>query len=246
MTKILRAICWSLAAYLFIAAHFIYGPPQDWDWPALLPVLLSIFLFLLPFAQSISLGGFLSFDAKIDQVKEDLGSFRDEVRNMFNMQSTMISTVTQNVAQQTTVNLPSLNDAFKAERQLEERGTPALNELSNENLDGYVAQGLTPNLALAKLRMDLESEFRRILNKRTELGKRTDTKFLSLRSLWQEFFKRYEDKRYLLDGIEYVYSICNAAIHGQVVPEEHAEEAMSMGLRILFELKNIEDQDAKK
>jgi hypothetical protein len=33
--------------------------------------------------------------------------------------------------------------------------------------------------------------------------------------------------------------ICNAAIHGQWVPEGHAHEALYMGLRMLEELRKV-------
>ncbi len=244
MTVVFRSICWVLAAYFFIIPHLLWGWPPEWAAPAAFPIALSIFLFLLPFAKSISLGSWFSFEAKIDRIKDDVSAFKAETRNILAMQSSMITSVSQNVAQHTTFNLPSLSDAYTAERRIEESSpTVVPTKNADGNFSEYIAQSLLdPNLALAKLRMELEIEFRRILGKRTQLGAKTDVKFMSLRSLWQEFFKCFEEKRYLLEALHYVNDICNAAIHGQRVPSEHAVEALSMGFRIVEELRDIDSQ----
>lgn len=244
MTVVFRSICWILAAYFFVIANLLWGWPPEWTSQAAFSIGLSIFLFLLPFAKSISLGSWFSFEAKIEGIKDDVDAFKAETRNILAMQSLMITNVSQNVAQHTTFNLPSLSDAYTAERRIEENSpTVAPTENADRNVSEYIAQSRSdPNLALAKLRMELEIEFRRILGKRTKLGAKTDVKFMSLRSLWQEFFKYFKEKRYLLEALQYVNDICNAAVHGQQVPSEHAVEALSMGFRILEELRDIDSQ----
>ena len=224
-----------------MAAHLEGGFPLTWSLSVASSMASATVLFLLPFAQSISFGNLLKFEAKVEQVQSEVASFKGETRNILNLHSTMISSVNQSVAQNTTVNLPPLTDAYSAEKLLSEHSTNEEGQKEDADAFGEYLASIDgdPNLALAKLRMELEIEFRRILGKRSTTGDRSRVRFMSLRQLWTEFIDTDVEKRYLIDGLQFVNNICNAAIHGQRIPIDHSREALSIGLRILGDLKNI-------
>lgn len=89
--------------------------------------------------------------------------------------------------------------------------------------------------------MEIERELRTILGKRTTT---TDPffmqgKFLSTRSLFREFIKRFPKYEGMNKSFDYILKICNAVIHGQNISQGHAHEALYMDLRMLDELKKV-------
>ena len=105
------------------------------------------------------------------------------------------------------------------------------------------AEGQDINFALAKLRMEMERKLRQILRRRTETEDplRMRGRFLSARSLFREFARKYPKYERLYKSFDFVLKICNAAIHGQEISPGLAHEALYMGLRILDELKGVDD-----
>ena len=95
--------------------------------------------------------------------------------------------------------------------------------------------------ALARLRMDLEREFRRVLRKRLESGDpaKMRGKFLSTRSLFRQLAAAIPRYRHMQGSVNYVLEVCNAAIHGRRLAESIVHEAIDMGLRVLRELARI-------
>ena len=113
----------------------------------------------------------------------------------------------------------------------------------DEEVEHYLAsEGYDINFALAKLRMDIERELRRVLEKRLTTQDPTNIKgkFLSARSLFREFTKQYPEYKGMYGSFDYILKICNAAIHGQNISQGHAQEAFYMGLKILDELKTVD------
>lgn len=240
MIWIFRAIFGLLAIYFFALAHRLGFPPGQ-DGQSMFFLLLSIFLALLPFAKSLSFGDIFKFESQVEKLKEEVSSFRTEIRSVLNAQSTAIAGVSNRVSQQTTVNLPPISAAYSADRQIIEHSSAQASKPAKDYVTAYIEENVSdPNLALARLRMDLEAELRRILGKRSRLGGKVDRKYLSMRSLWKEFTNQIPQSGYLVEGLQYVNDVANAAIHGQIVPSEHAEEALSMGIRILEELRSVE------
>ena len=94
--------------------------------------------------------------------------------------------------------------------------------------------------ALARLRMDLERELRRVLGKRLESNDPTRMRgrFLSARSLFRLLASANQRYGQMQGSFNYLLEVCNAAIHGQQLPQEVIYEAMDMGLRLLRELEN--------
>jgi hypothetical protein len=46
-------------------------------------------------------------------------------------------------------------------------------------------------------------------------------------------------------SFDYILTICNAGAHGQKVPERQAHEALSMGIKMLEQLKEIDESEQK-
>lgn len=240
MAFILRAVCWSLSAYFLVVAHLQCDLPLVVTPESSFLIILSIVLFLIPFAQSVSFGSLFKYESKIEEVKKDVREFKDEFRQTLLVQSTLLQNVSQNVSQHTIVNLPPLSEARQAEQALDEHSGNGMNRLEiNNEIQEFIVQGRDdPNLALAKLRMELEIQLRRILGKTLESSKKP-IKFMSTRSLWTEYIKMDPSKAYLVDGFNFVNGVANAAIHGQRISKPHAEEAFTVGVRILDDLQNV-------
>jgi len=91
--------------------------------------------------------------------------------------------------------------------------------------------------------MQLERELRRVLGKRTETLSPIDgVKFQSAGALFREFTQKYPTYFQIGSSFDFVLKVCNAAIHGQLIPDKYAHEALYMGLRMLKELKTIEQE----
>jgi len=238
MQIILIVVCWTLAVYFFTSANIGVYLGNDRTSINLLLNAFAVFLFLIPFAKSLSLGSLLKFESSVEKIESDIRDIRTTTQNISAIQASIVSNISHHFAQNLTFNLPALSEARKAERELD-KGSKTSTQY-DDRIEKYIGDGLSdPNVALAKLRMDLEHRLRIILNLQTSLGDPIDAKFRALRSLWEEFFKKFPDKRFMGEAFAYVNDVCNAAIHGQIVPREHAEEALSVGFRLLDELKEV-------
>lgn len=151
------------------------------------------------------------------------------------------------MSQTINVNLPGQEVVDRAKEDLQEALTK---KTGDETLEREVAKFLASaggdiHYALAKLRMQLERELRRILGKRSSTvvspgGEATE--FLSTRSLFNQFVQALPAYERFRGSLDYVLKVCNAAIHAQVVPEGHAQEALHMGLQMLSEFRSIDPE----
>ena len=143
--------------------------------------------------------------------------------------------------QNVVVNVPSLEDARVAREEMSEVLPQAAEPAEPEpDMAEFLGTGDSDlHYVLAHLRMDLERELRRILGKRMSVDEpaRMRGKFLSARTLFRQLGKTVDKYRHMQSSFDYILEVCNAAIHGQRVPEGVANEAMDMGTRILRELR---------
>lgn len=245
--KFLSANVFPIICYL-LAAYFMWGFCIAVEIPPTKPLnatsggylALALFLFILPEAKKLKLGQLFEYEAKVKEIKQEVKEFKEETRAALTSYATLVSTISNTVGQNVTVNIPGAVEAAKAEKELEET---LKDKSSPEVQQDIVAQFLQEeendlNLALAKLRMQLERELRRIQNKRTDIIS-PQRKFLSLRSLFKEFVQDHEDYAGLGKSLDYVISVCNAAIHGQMIPADSGHEALSLGLRMLSVLRTL-------
>lgn len=243
----LKSISWVLSAYFFVVFHVNLGfPPESGLHEGDLIYLgLFIFFFLIPIAHSVRLGSFLEYTAKVAEMKQDVKEFKEEIRNTVTVQSSLLSSVSQSVNHSVNVTLPSLSTAHEADEKLARTIHSASGQESRDAEMEYIEQvGGDINLALMRLRKELEVELRRILNVTTSFVVPRTKKFYSIGTLWNMFLAGNKDLKGIESAFFYVLDICNAAAHGQEVPEEHAEEALAMGLKIRDRLKHIEVQES--
>ncbi len=92
-------------------------------------------------------------------------------------------------------------------------------------------------LALAKLRMELERELRRIAyNNRTDISSRP----LGVTGIAQELVSRKILPDTWLEPLKEITSVCNHAIHGRTeVPDDIAASVVRVGGQLLEELRSV-------
>lgn len=234
------------AAYFFYIFHLTAGfpPEKELNSSSLIYLMISVFFFLLPLAKSLKLGKLLEYEAKIAEIKSEVKEFKDETRQLLLMQNTLISTVSNTISQNINITLPGYGEIEDAKKELDSTITEPISQhqLEAEIAEYLASEGSDLNFALAKLRIDMERELRRILIKRldTEDPTKMKGKFLSIRSLFHEFIKLYPQYTGMRTSFDYVLNICNAAVHGQKISRDYSHEAMQMGFKILDELKKTE------
>lgn len=243
----IRLISLVIAAYFFYVFHTIVGfpPTQMLDASSTTYLVIAIFFFLLPLAKKLKIGKLLEYEAKVNEIKKEVKEFKDDTRHMLLMQNTLINTVSNTISQNINITLPGQGEIQEAKEDLDrtiKNPTPQ-DQLEDEIDDFLASEGSDLNFALAKLRMEIEKELRRILIKRLDTDDPTKMKgkFLSVRSLFREFIKLFPEYTGMHSSFDYILKICNAAIHGQKISSNHAQEALQMGFKMLDELKNVDN-----
>jgi hypothetical protein len=239
-------LCYLLSAYFFFSFCLAIGipPSKPLDATNGTFLALSLFFFMLPEAKKLKLGQLFEYEARVKGIKEDVNQFKDETRATLAVYTGLVSAISNTVSQTINVNLPGREEASRAKEDLDTTldGKAEPDSLEAE-IENFVASGGNDlNYALAKLRMQLEKELRRILGKHTKTQFPIDenTKFMSTRSLFSQFTREFPKYQQMYSSFDFILKVCNAAIHGQSITEGYAHEALYMGLRMLDELKNID------
>ena len=178
----------------------------------------------------------------MEQVQAEVKEVRTETRELLSTVSVLANAVSVNAHQNVVVNLPTVEDARAARDDLLSASThsPEPDSQDRKFLEYLGAGDSDVHYALARLRMDLERELRRVLSKRLESGDPTNIRasFLSARSLFRQLASALPRYRHMQSSFNYLLEVCNGAIHGQRLPENIVHEALDMGLRVLRELEN--------
>ena len=207
--------------------------------------LAGIFFLFLPFFKKVKIGKFLELERDIRNAKEDMNSFKSEVRQNFTLLSTNISTISA-INNQIQINIPGVIDLQNAIKTLETQSSNQIqassqaikNELSIEDDDIRVV--------LTNARIQIEFLLRTILGKGIVL-KNVDkeVKYLTLTQLIRDFLEKYPQYRYLENSLIYVRRFANAASHAQLIPEFQAKEALEMSSKVIGILQYINDEKVK-
>lgn len=235
-----------LAAYFFWVFHLHVGfPPTEPLTGSATTVLgIAIFLLVLPFAQRLKLGKLIEFEAKVERVEAEVKEVRTETRELISSVSAVATAISASVNQSVVVNLPDAQQREVARKEMSKGLThPSARAIQLDDINEYLnVDGSDIHYGLARLRIDLEREMRRILGKRLEVEDPTESrvKFLNVRSLFARLISAQRRFRHMESSLDYVLKVCNAAIHGQRVSDGVAREAIGMGLRMLRELENEE------
>jgi hypothetical protein len=94
-----------------------------------------------------------------------------------------------------------------------------------------------PQLGLAKLRMDIESEVRRIYEERMPKPTRP---FMTLGPMARDLVQQDALPREIAAPLQDVSALANRAIHGEYVSQDSAEEIAQIGVRVLEALRGLE------
>jgi hypothetical protein len=250
----LAAFSWIFAIYFTVLFHRCVGfppePPKTFGEATYL--IVALFFLFLPFFKKIKIGKVLELEREIERTKTDLKGFKDITANTLSVLSTSINTVSN--SNTVNVNIPSLEEMLAARQQLEDSTTPpppggppgsggptpAEVEQVREEI---VLEDEDTTMALARLRITMESLLRNIMRKRTatDVEERSDIKYLSLGRLFHSFVRRYPQYKDVEQSFRYVNQICNAAMHAQRVPQGQALEALQMGVRLVALFKDISE-----
>lgn len=246
LLDVFPVICWVISSSFFYAAVSSIGLPlpKEIGSTGLVLIILGVFFFLLPSAQKISIGKLLTFEQKIREVKSEVSEFKAETRDFLGVYSNMINSISNTVSH--TVNVFSPGDSKPKEANDELKSTlkeEVEPEKVEDAVDTYLLKaGSDMNFALAKLRMEIERTLRKILDKKltNEDPLSADKGFLSARQLFKQFTDKYPDYWGMHSSFDYILKICNAAIHGQKIPDNYGREALGMGIRMLKELQTLQ------
>ena len=230
-----------VAAYFLWAFHLHVGYPPTGDLTVTSGTYLALFVFFLvfPVARRLKFGKFIDFEAKVEQVREEVKEVRTETRELVTTVSNVASAISASMRQTVVVNVPNAIDATAAQEDMAAaQATSPQSRRRSDVLEFIRADDSDIHYGLARLRMDLERKIRAALEglpMDDSVGRRRDQ---SIRSMFRRLASA--DERYLsMRGpLDFVLKVCNAAIHGQAVEPGVAYEAVDIGLRILEELQS--------
>lgn len=223
--------CWVVAAY-FAAAFCatVKFPPigitEDGNW-----VMLVMFLifFVLPFAQKLEIFQFLTFEGKLEQIKDDVNEAKEQIRHIQSLHANLSNSVTNNF----------YSEFFKTEKKEAQEGADSVSDEAKAKSQTFTDFGADhpPIPSLLMLRTNLEKELRILLNKTTVfVTGRKPTPYLGLMRLAEMFATQYPQYGELLPSFSFFTQIANAAAHAQSIPNEEAKEAVRIGTKLYAQL----------
>ncbi len=228
--------------FLWVFHKHVGFPPSKPLTPTSTIYLALFVIFLLaPFVQRFRLGRLIEFETKVEEVRSDMKEVRTETRELISTVSAVATAISASVNQNIVLNFPSPEWARAAREEMSTVfGDAQEPDRQEDEIQEYMELSASdPNYALARLRMDLESELRRILGKHqyTEDPSSRRGKLLTARPLFRTLASMKPKYQQMRKSFDYVLEVCNAAIHGQRVSEGFAYEAIGMGLKIMRELE---------
>ncbi|MGA2585657.1 MAG: hypothetical protein ABSF88_01315 [Candidatus Aminicenantales bacterium] len=235
---IFLVISWLFGIYLLVIFHIERGfPPRifpfNWEW---LIIGIAIVLFLLPFVSKIKIGNIIEFEREVKRMKESISEFKMETRQTLSL----ISSSIRNIQNINLYNVPKLDDIKVADGEVERLLSPDKSSEA-QNIRNELLDAEEDNIMiLARIRIMLEQSLRKILGKKLEdrrIGEK-EVKYLTARQLFDRFIIEYPEYIKMKEGFDYVIRICNAAIHGQRIPEDEANAAIDMSSRLIAVLKD--------
>ena len=221
--------------------HAGFPPAAELTPTSALYLALFVLFLLAPFVHRLRLGRLIEFEAKVEEVRSDMKEVRTETRDLISTVSAVATAISASVNQSVVVNFPSPEWAQSASEEMSTAfgGAPEREQQEGDIRKYMDLSGSDANYALARLRMDIERELRRILGEHVseEYPSRMRGKFLTTRSMFRILVSMKPKYQQMRSSFDYVLEVCNAAIHGQRIAEGIANEAVGMGLHMLRELK---------
>jgi hypothetical protein len=234
-----------------VAAYFLVGflrrsafPPDFSVGTSALAIPALLFLFF-PFFKKIKIGKLFELEREVEKAKRELSDFKSEVRSTLSVLSTNVNTI-GGMSNQITVNIPALAQLQQA-RQDVAAAIPAKAKREAEKAESRIIRQSDDDktMALARTRIDIERTLREALGKQTYFPpERVDSiNYASISRLFAMAAEVYPTLPSLQKAFKYVNQVCNAAIHGQRVSDQQADEALALGAEILAALQAFERGD---
>ena len=240
-SRVPSLLSWATAIYFFWAFHLHVGfpPNEPLTGSAAAYVTLFVLFLVLPAARKLKIGKLFDFEAKVDQVRTEVKEVRTETRDLVSTMASVANTISTSVNQNLNIYLPPPDDTRDAKQGVADLPTPSL-ETGQDEVLAYVGAGDSdPQYALARMRIDLERELRRVLQTHESADPRFDPAAHSASSLFRRLAGTRPRYRRMQPSFDYIINACNAAIHGRHVPDNVAYETIDMGLRLLRELRKL-------
>ena len=241
----LPVLSWLVSLYFLCGFAFNVGFPPSRSLltgDVFFICLWLLFLFL-PFLKKIKIGTILELEREVAQNKKELQEFKNEIRNIISVLSTNVNTI-GGMTNQVTVNVPSLAQLSEANSTVDANAPPSTTE-NEVKVEQYLAmESGDSTMALARTRIEIERLLRTILGNRITINTigNDPIKFAAAHQLFRAFLAQNPEFDYLIKPFQYVNQVCNAAIHAQRVSDEHAQEALSLGAKIIAVLTEFENR----
>lgn len=235
-----------ISIYLLVIFHITVNlsNPQDIHPVHYLILLLGVLIPLVPFIQKLRIGKIVELERNVQQQKDEVRDFKNEVRQLISVVSTSVNSIS-NLSNTTNVNIDFANLLRQAKEQLSQANLGPESQEIQEVKREMLLDNEDTIMALARTRIQLEQLLRKVLGKRMQYGNKTldNVKYLSAGRLYRMFLEEYDNYAYLERSFDYVLKICNAAIHGQQIPSWQAQEALDLGARLISTLNEIIDDN---
>ncbi|WP_259756969.1 hypothetical protein [Pseudomonas sp. GCEP-101] len=220
---------------IFLAISGLGFPPSaKLSTTPLSLLIISAFFLLLPIAKKITLGKVISFEREVAQVKEEVRQAKLDLQQSLSTYSNMISAISNTINQNINVHFhPEPRERTKAKEEIDSASSGE--QASNKTMSFIQNADYDTNYALAKLRMEIEKSLRTSLGRKTTNNNPASMRsgYASARQMFSELTKKRPELERMKNSFDYIMKVCNAAIHGQQVLNNHAEEAIQMGLVLL-------------
>ena len=128
---------------------------------------LFVVFLLAPLVQRLRLGRLLEFETKVEEVRSGMKEVRTETRELTSTVSAVATAISASVNQSVVVNFPSSEWAQAAREEMSAAfgEAPEVDRREGELREYMDLSASDLNYALARLRMDLERELRRIVGR---------------------------------------------------------------------------------
>jgi len=228
---------WVVALYFGIGfiAKAGFPPKADLLLGDSLFVGLTLFFLFLPFFNKIKIGSWIELEREVKEAKKEAAAAKDELREFkAEVRNTVSVISSNNVSPQFNIHLADMlrQQGENVDQKLTKQGREKAQEVTAElEADDDV------NFALARVRIEIERQLRRILGRSFMVASANKPRFLSINNMFDQLLQHDQSLAFLREPMKNVLSICNAAVHAQIIAPEQAGEALKLGALIIATLK---------
>ncbi len=236
---------WGIGWYFFIIIICKISPENSsqintFHWIILFT---SLFLLFLPFVKKIEFGQFFKIEKEVKEAKTEIKNLKSETVERFNLLTNTLTMLSQNLTNNITINnrAPDVETLKEVKQELDEKKPIVKTETDNIDFElNESDEGWIWIFNLLKLRIQIEKELRKSLEKRVSVVNSTnieDIKFLPISRLFEDYISAYPQSLVFRRPFKVFNSVANAAIHGQIISKQQYDEAKDLGIRILRDIK---------